>query len=80
MQHPENDKQYKGLVVNEGVQNLPQVNPYATFRRQKRELTAEEYVDGILRGDITLLGQAVTSIESSLPKEIAVGRFEKLSF
>ena len=43
MQHPENDKQYKGLVVNEGVQNLPQVNPYATFRRQKRELTAEEY-------------------------------------
>ena len=74
MQHPENDKQYKGLVVNEGVQNLPQVNPYATFRRQKRELRAEEYVEGILRGDITLLGQAVTLIESSLPKDQAIAQ------
>lgn len=74
MQHPENDKQYKGLVVNEGVQNLPQVNPYATFRRQKRELSAEEYVEGILRGDITLLGQAVTLIESSLPKDQAIAQ------
>ena len=74
MHHPENDKQYKGLTVNEGVQNLPQVNPYATFRRQKRELTADEYVAGILRGDITLLGQAVTLIESNLPKDQATAQ------
>ena len=74
MHHPENDKQYKGLVVNEGVKNLPQVNPYATFRRKKRELTAEEYVEGILGRDITLLGQAVTLIESSLPKDQATAQ------
>lgn len=41
MEHPENDQQYKGLVVNEGVENLPQVNPYATFHRKKRVLSAE---------------------------------------
>ncbi len=67
--HPENDEQYKGLVVNEGVENLPQINPYATFRRKKRVLTAEEYVKGILDGNITLLSQAVTLVESSLEED-----------
>ncbi|MBQ0118605.1 MAG: methylmalonyl Co-A mutase-associated GTPase MeaB [Bacteroidales bacterium] len=74
MEHPENNEEYKGLVVNEGVENLPQVNPYATFRRKKRTLTAEEYVDGILKGDITLLSQAVTLIESSLPSDQAIAQ------
>jgi LAO/AO transport system kinase len=69
MQHPENEAQYKGLVVNEGVENLPQINPYAVFRRKKRLLSAEEYVNGILKGDITLLSQAVTLVESSLPED-----------
>jgi len=69
MEHPENNKEYKSLAVNEGVENLPQVNPYASFHRQKRTLTAEQYVDGILRGDITLLGQAVTLVESQLSSD-----------
>jgi len=69
MEHPENSKEYKGLVVNNGVENLPQVNPYASFHRQKRTLTAEQYVTGILKGDITLLGQAVTLVESQLPSD-----------
>jgi len=74
MEHPENNKEYKGLVVNEGVENLPQVNPYATFRRQKRTLTAEQYVEGILRGDITLLSQAVTLVESNLPSDQVIAQ------
>lgn len=74
MHHLENDKQYKGLVVNEGVKNLPQVNPYARFSRQKQTLTAHEYVEGILRGDITLLGKAVTLIESNLPQDQAIAQ------
>ncbi|MCQ2345910.1 MAG: methylmalonyl Co-A mutase-associated GTPase MeaB [Paludibacteraceae bacterium] len=69
MEHPENAAEYKGLTVNEGVENLPQVNPYATFKRKKRTLSAEEYVEGILRGDITLLSQAVTLVESNLPSD-----------
>ncbi|MBO4666122.1 MAG: methylmalonyl Co-A mutase-associated GTPase MeaB [Paludibacteraceae bacterium] len=74
MRHPENDKKYKGLVVNDGVQNLPSVNPYATFRRKKRTLTAEEYVEGIRRGDISILGQAVTLVESNLPADQAIAQ------
>ena len=69
MEHPENSAEYKGLTVNEGVANLPQVNPYATFRRKKRVLTAEDYVEGILNGDRTILGQAVTLVESNLPSD-----------
>ena len=48
MKHPENNAEYKGLTVNAGVENLPSVNPYATFRRRKQVLSAEEYVEGIL--------------------------------
>lgn len=69
MQHPENDKEYKGLAVNQGVENLPQVNPYATFHRRKQVLTAEEYFEGIRKGDITRLSQAVTLVESNLPED-----------
>ncbi len=74
MEHPENDRQYKGLVVNEGVENLPQVNPYATFRRKKRQLSIADYVDGILQGNITILGQAVTLVESNLPEDQAIAQ------
>lgn len=69
MTHPENDKEYKGLVVNEGVENLPQVNPYATFHRRKQVLTAREYFEGIREGDRTRLSQAVTLVESNLPED-----------
>jgi LAO/AO transport system kinase len=64
--HPENSAEYKGLTVNAGVENLPSVNPYATFRRKKTVLTPEEYFEGIRRGDMTILSQAVTLVESNL--------------
>ena len=74
MKHPENSAEYKGLTVNAGVENLPSVNPYATFRRRKPTLTADEYVEGILRGDMRLLSQAVTLIESNLPTDQAIAQ------
>ena len=64
--HPENSAEYKGLTVNAGVENLPSVNPYATFRRKKTVLSPEEYFEGIRRGDMTVLSQAVTLVESNL--------------
>lgn len=77
--HPENDPNYKGLSVNEGVSDVPTINPYAKPRRKRQLLTTTEYVDGILRGDISILGQAVTLVESSLPQhqEIAQEVIEK---
>ena len=74
--HIENDPQYKGLAVNKGVEAPPTVNPEAAKRflqNKKKELSIDEYVDGILKGDITILSRAVTLVESSLPshQEIA---------
>ena len=58
------------LNVAQGVEAQPIVNPYFT-RRKKRSLTVREYVDGILAGDITVLSQAITLIESSNPDHYA---------
>ncbi|MCL1937456.1 MAG: methylmalonyl Co-A mutase-associated GTPase MeaB [Candidatus Azobacteroides sp.] len=62
--HPENDPQYKGLTVNEGVSAPPIVNPYLQKRKQRRFLTPAEYVEQIRKGNITVLSQAVTLTES----------------
>ena len=74
MKHIENDDQYKGLTVNKGVQSPPTINPYLNKRslKKKRILSVGEYVEGILKGDITILSQAVTLIESTLPEHYAL--------
>lgn len=64
--HPENEEQYLGLTVNQGVERLPIINPYRK-KIPRRTYTVDEYVEGILSGSKMLLGQAVTLIESSLP-------------
>ena len=64
MEHPENSHEYKGLQVNSGVSSQPSVNPYRRPRRRKPQLSAGEYVEGILKGDVSILGQAVTLVES----------------
>lgn len=66
--HPENDARYLGLTVNSGVNQPPVVNPYMKRRPRRRQLSAGELVDGILKGDVTMLSQAVTMIESLSPE------------
>ncbi len=61
--HPENDEQYTGLQVNAGIEQMPIVNPYLK-RRHRPKLTVSDYVEGILKGNTTVLGQAVTLVES----------------
>jgi len=66
MEHPENDQQYRGLAVNSGVTSQPTVNPYLSqHRARRRRLTSGDYVEGILKGNVSILGQAVTLIEST---------------
>ncbi|MDD2437643.1 MAG: methylmalonyl Co-A mutase-associated GTPase MeaB [Massilibacteroides sp.] len=74
MQHPENDEQYKGLKVNKGVAAMPTVSPYLKKRKQRKEYSADEFVQGILAGNITILSQAVTLVESSLPQHQALAQ------
>lgn len=64
--HPENDEKYIGLTVNEGISSPPTVNPYLHKTRKKRkQYTSTEFVEGILKGDRTILSQAVTLVESA---------------
>lgn len=67
MEHPENDPQYKGLVVNKGVVKPPSVNPYLQKRIKERDRSVEEYAEGILSGNRVILSQAVTLVESARP-------------
>ncbi|SHF48265.1 methylmalonyl-CoA mutase metallochaperone MeaB [Bacteroides luti] len=66
MEHPENCEDYKGLTVNKGIEQPSSVNPYLKLRRipKKRRLSVAEYVEGIVKGDVTILSQAVTLVES----------------
>lgn len=68
MEHPENSQEYKGLQVNAGVAQPSSVNPYLKRGRFRRsEHSVDELVEGILQGNITMLSQAVTLIESQAP-------------
>lgn len=72
--HPENDPTYKGLSVNEGVGGVSSVNPYRKSKGKRKQYTADEYLEGILNGDIALLSQAVTLVESSLPEHQVIAQ------
>ncbi len=52
------------LSVADGVADQPITNPHFV-RKRRRVRTTQEYVEGILSGDITILSQAITLIESA---------------
>jgi len=57
----------KGVSQASQQSNPDMLKPPERKNRRKR-LTADDYVDGILRGDRTVLSQAITLVESSLPE------------
>ncbi len=62
-------KNKSALLVSKGVPEPPTVNP-RWQKIKRREVTADEFIEGILNGDRTLLGRAITLIESNLPDHI----------
>ena len=76
MEHPENSDEYKGLTVNKGIEQPSTINPYRKFQRKpkRQQLSAGDYVEGILQGNTTLLSQAVTLVESTLPEHQAIAQ------
>lgn len=64
MEHPENDPKYTGLNVNKGISQPPVINPYLNQRKKRRDYSPAEYTEQIRKGNITLLSQAVTLLES----------------
>lgn len=60
------DNHDSALNVAQGVDGAPSVNP--NFKKiKKRTLSTDDFVEGILRSDITVLSQAITLIESCNP-------------
>ncbi len=72
--HPENDGGYAGLQVNAGVEMPPMVNPYLTKRKPRPQLSANDYVEGIRKGNPAILGQAVTLVESLMPEHQVIAQ------
>ncbi len=57
------------LNVNAGVEQPPQVNPNVMAHlRKTRQLTLDDYVQGITSGNRMILGRAITLVESLLPE------------
>ncbi|HZJ79269.1 MAG TPA: methylmalonyl Co-A mutase-associated GTPase MeaB [Dysgonamonadaceae bacterium] len=79
MKHHENNSKYLGLNVNKGVDAPPTINPYLKSKQQRKKYSVDEYVNEILKGNITMLSQAVTLIESSRSdhQELAQAIIEK---
>ena len=74
MKHIENSHEYSGLAVNSGVSQPPSVNPYMQRRKRKPLPSSSELVEGILKGDVTMLSRAVTLVESLSPSHQAVAQ------
>jgi LAO/AO transport system kinase len=64
--------EYKSaLSVHEGIQQPPSVNPDVftkSGRKKRKKYSPDEFVSGILAGNRTILSQAITLVESSLPE------------
>ncbi|MCC8173939.1 MAG: methylmalonyl Co-A mutase-associated GTPase MeaB [Odoribacter sp.] len=68
VEHPENSSEYEGLKVNKGISKPEAMNPNIADRLKnirKRQLTVEDYTAGILKGNINILSQAITLVESA---------------
>ena len=68
--HHKQEHDHSALEVSRGIEQPPVVNPY--FRKKARRiLTTDDYVQGILEGNITILSRAITLVESLLPEHHA---------
>ena len=72
------EQEYKSaLTLVNGVSQPPLISEESVKRykeKRKRLLTAEEFTDGIRKGNRTILSQAITLIESSLPAHTALAQ------
>lgn len=75
MKKEEEPKFESALKVNEGIDRPSTMSPYSQkYKRKKRVLTKDEYVEGILASDIVIMSMAITLIESSLPAHYALAQ------
>lgn len=75
-QHFEELDPHLGLNVQKGISSPPSLNPYLVQRpiTKRRRLEVQDYVQGILDGNRTILAQAITLVESHLPEHQAMAQ------
>lgn len=73
---PDYENKETSLAINEGVAQPPIVNPYMkrVFKKKPSLLSVDEYMDGIIKSDTTILSRAITLVESSLPEHRAIAQ------
>jgi LAO/AO transport system kinase len=68
----DNNKEFGSSVrIHKGIPQPPNINPEVlgkTGRNSRKKYSADEFVSGILSGNRTILSQAITLVESSLPE------------
>lgn len=70
MEHSHEEEFKSALSVQDGVEQPPSVNEHSVLRflkKTKKTISTDEYISGILAGNRTILSQAITLVESSLP-------------
>jgi LAO/AO transport system kinase len=73
----EHEEFKSALTVNEGIEQPPSVNEDAVLRfikKNRKRHSVEEFVTGILAGNRTVLSQAITLVESSLPAHATIAQ------
>lgn len=73
----DNRKFKSALSVNEGIEQPPSVSEDSVLRfikKNKKKLSVNEYVEGILAGNLTILSQSITMVESSLPSHAKIAQ------
>ena len=74
---PGASKRKSALSVSEGVSPPDSINRDALKQlkqSRKKQFSTDQLFDGIRKGDITMLSQAITLIESSLPKHLSMSQ------
>lgn len=74
---PEDRIPGSALNIREGVGQPPVINPDIMKNigsKRRKLLSAEEYISGIISGKRSILGQAITLIESSNPRHVELAQ------
>lgn len=65
------ENKHSAMKVNKGIPQPSSLNDESAkkfVQKKRNSLSVSEYVNGILEGNRTILGRAITLVESSLPK------------
>jgi LAO/AO transport system kinase len=70
-------KNQSALKVQQGIEPPASINPHLSNELKGKKtpvFSVEEYVDGIIKGNRTILSKAITLIESALPEHQAIAQ------